>query len=298
MKELKLIKDIKKRAGKPGKGVKLGIGDDCAVLECDKKNYLLWASDMLVEGTHFRLKDGYEKIGHKAVAVNISDIAAMGGKPLYITVSVGVSPKVSDRAVGKIYDGIFSICRKYGISLVGGDTVRAGRLTIDISIIGMVEKKYLKKRSDAAAGDLILLTGPVRNGKKEHLELLPRIGEARYLVENYGVGAMIDTSDGIGMDLGRICEASRTGCRVFAGAIPLAKGLSLKDALYYGESFELLFTMKKKEVEKLFLDKKLREKKYAFFIVGEICAAGEGRKIVHEGNRLEALKIEGYRHLQ
>ncbi|MDP8299868.1 MAG: thiamine-phosphate kinase, partial [Candidatus Tantalella remota] len=145
MKELKLIDDIRRRAGKPAKGVKLGIGDDCAVLEYDKKKYLLWASDMLIEGTHFRLKDGYGKIGHKAVAVNISDIAAMGGKPLYITVSVGVSPKMTAGSVKKIYDGIFKMCRKYGVSVVGGDTVAAARLTIDVSIIGVVEKKYLAK---------------------------------------------------------------------------------------------------------------------------------------------------------
>ena len=113
MKELKLIESIKKRAGRPRGRIETGIGDDCAVLGYDKGHYLLWATDMLVEGIHFNLKKTpYEKIGRKAVAVNISDIAAMGGMPKYITVTIGIPPKVKERAVQKIYDGIFNISKQ------------------------------------------------------------------------------------------------------------------------------------------------------------------------------------------
>ncbi|MFQ5952861.1 MAG: thiamine-monophosphate kinase, partial [Candidatus Omnitrophota bacterium] len=163
MREIKIIEGIRKRAGRPGKPVKIGIGDDCAVLEFDRKQHLLWASDMLVEGTHFDVKkSGYKRIGYKAVAVNISDIAAMGGLPRYVTVSLGAPPKIKESEIRSIYSGIFSICKDNGIKVIGGDTVRSSSLVIDVSIIGTVEKKRLARRSGAKPGDMVLVTGPVR----------------------------------------------------------------------------------------------------------------------------------------
>ena len=297
MKELKLIQDIRKMAGKPAKGVKFGIGDDCAVLEYDKKKYLLWASDMLVEGTHFRKKDSLKDIGHKAVAVNISDIASMGGMPKYITVSLGVPKRLSASGVKRIYDGILSTCHKYGVSLVGGDTVKARKLTLDVSIIGFVEKENLLLRSGAGKGDLVLVTGPVRNGKKEHLKFVPRVKDARFLAQNYKVNSMIDTSDGLAIDLGRICSESSKGCILYEEAIPLSGGLKIKDVLYYGESFELLFTMKKKEVEKLFTDKSFKKKRCPFYIIGEIIDKKNGMKLIGKAGCVERLKTEGFQHL-
>ena len=296
MKELKLIQDIRKMAGKPAKGVKRGIGDDCAVLEYDKKKYLLWATDMLVKDTHFRKNDDLRAVGYKAVAVNVSDIAAMGGIPKYITVSLGLTKRVSSAAVKKLYSGILSICRRYDIALVGGDTVRSSKSTIDISIIGFVEKKKLLLRSGAKKGDLVLVTGPVRDGRKEHLSFTPRIKESRFLVENYNVNSMIDTSDGLAIDLGRICSESDKGCILYEEAIPLSKGLKVKDALYYGESFELLFTMKKKEVEKLFTDKNLK-KSCPYYVIGEMTDKREGLKIIKSGGVASRLKMEGFSHL-
>jgi len=135
MKELQIINNIKKRTGEPPKGVKVGIGDDCAVLDYSKDKYLLWASDMLLEGTHFILKKAsYKQIGRKAAAVNISDIAAMGGVPKYITVSLGIPPRTSSRAVEMIYDGIEEVCSLYRVKVVGGDTNKSKSLIIDISI--------------------------------------------------------------------------------------------------------------------------------------------------------------------
>ncbi len=298
MRELELIEKIRKRAGRPGKGVKLGIGDDCAVLEHTKREYLLWAADMLVSGTHFRTGDTeYAKIGRKAVAVNISDIAAMGGLPKYVTVSIGVPRGMARTAVDKIYDGIFGICREYGVKVIGGDTVRSGKLVIDVSILGIVEKERLLTRSGAEKGDLILVTGPVRNGKKEHLDFIPRLVEARFLSENYRINAMIDTSDGIAPDIGRICSLSRAGCVLYADAIPLSKGLSLREALYYGESFELLFTMGVKEARRLFRDMKPRAKALEYFVIGEITGRKNERVLIEKEARLSKLKMEGYRHV-
>jgi len=297
MKELKLIKEIEGIAGNPGKGVKLGIGDDCAVIECDRKSYLLWASDMLIEGTHFNLKDaGYQRTGRKAVAVNISDIASMGGVPEYITVSVGLPAEGSLKAIRALYSGIKKICREYGISIVGGDVNRSKKLVIDVSIFGKVEKKRLITRSGAKEGDLILVTGPVRNGRKDHLDFVPRLKEARFLSGNYRISSMIDTSDGIAADLNRICASSRTGCRIYGDAVPLSEGSSFEDALYYGESFELLFTMSPLEARKLFKDIGRKRLELVYFVIGEMRSKKEGCKLIGKEGRVSILKMQGYKH--
>jgi thiamine-monophosphate kinase len=277
--------------------VKTGIGDDCAVLGYDDKRYLLWATDMLVEGTHFRRRDGYKKIGRKAVAVNISDIAAMGGRPRYITVSLGIPGYMKRPEVKALYDGIFRICREYGIKVIGGDTNRSGKLIIDVSILGTVEKKRLVTRSGASVKDLILITGPVRNGKKEHLRLSPRLEEARFIAGNYKVNSMIDVSDGIAMDATRICAESGVGCRIYEGAIPLSGELSIRDALYYGESFELLFTMRPGEAERLIRDLSAKKRKAECFVIGEITGKKQGLRLIDRNGRVSNLKATGYRHL-
>jgi len=303
MKELELVEYIRKRAGRPGKGVKIGIGDDCAVLEYDAKHYLLWATDMLVEGTHFRLKGTpYRKIGRKAVAVNISDIAAMGGLPRHVTVAMGIPGGMAGSAVRGIYDGIFGICKDHGIKVIGGDINRSGRLIVDVSIMGLVEKERLIKRSGAREKDLVLITGPVRSGKKEHLDFAPRLKEARFLSRRCKINSMIDTSDGIALDMGRICSESGVGCRLYEGAIPLSKGLTLEEALYSGESFELVFTMGVKEARKLFLKRRSflpqaggRECEY--FVIGEITPKKNGLCLIRKEGRAGALKMTGFRHL-
>lgn len=300
MEELKLINEIRKRAGKPDKGVKCGIGDDCAVLNYDKKKYLLWATDMLVEGTHFRLKKTpYKKIGRKAVAINISDIAAMAGVPKYILVTIGIPRGTPSRAIRSIYDGIFEICKEYGIKVVGGDTNASDKLVIDVSILGIVEKRRMITRSGAKPGELILITGPVRDGKKEHLDFRPRLEEARSLTRKHKIGSMIDTSDGIAPDLARVCSRSGTGCRLYTNAIRLSKGLSLKDALYYGESFELLFTMEENQAKKLLSDKwgqSLRGQS-PFICIGEITHKKSGLLTFDKRGRVSKLKTEGFIHL-
>lgn len=294
MKELELINEIRKRSGRAKGALKLGIGDDCAVLDFGGRR-LLWASDMIAEGTHFTRKDPLEKIGHKAVAVNVSDIAAMGGIPKYITVSLGVPKWITPSGVRNLYDGIFRACRKYGLQLAGGDTILSRELVLDVSIIGEAGEGKVILRSGAKEGDLILITGPVRSGRKEHLDFTPRTGESEFLSKNYKVSSMIDTSDGIAMDIGRICSQSVTGCRLYENAIPLVKGLSLGDALYYGESFELLFTMNKKETKKLFSDKRLK-RKCPFYIIGEITGKKAGMTILGEG-KIKKLKAYGFRHI-
>ncbi|MDD5634150.1 MAG: thiamine-phosphate kinase [Candidatus Omnitrophica bacterium] len=298
MKELELINYIAKKAGKCGKPVKLGIGDDCAVIDYDNKHYLLWASDMITDGTHFKLKNAdLKSIGWKSVAVNISDIAAMGGEPKFVIISIGIPKGMKLADVRRIYDGIFAVCEKFNVKVIGGDTVRAKSLVIDVSIMGFVEKKKLIKRQGAKKGDLVLVTGPVRDGKKNHLDFLPRMKESRFLAGNFKINCMIDVSDGIAVDLGRICEMNKLGCRLYEDAVPLSKDLSVKDALYYGESFELLFTMSMKEAKRLFTSKKIKSFGPAFYIIGEIVGREKGRTIVGKEGRVQRLCMKGFEHL-
>lgn len=296
MKEKEIVERIRKASGKPLKGVKKGIGDDASVLEYDKNNYLLWASDMIVEGTHFTKKDSLEKVGRKAVSVNVSDIASMGGVPKYILVSAGLPRNITGSETDKLIKGIVGTSKKYGVSLIGGDTVRSKFLAIDVSIMGEVRKKHLVTRGGAKKGDLVLVTGPVRDGKKEHLSFIPRLKEAQFLVRKYKVNSMADTSDGIAVDMTRICTESNLGCKLFEEAIPLSKGLSVHDALYYGESFELLFTMARKEVEKLFKDNTLK-KNCPYYIIGEVTGRKKGMKLISSGGSVKTLKTEGFQHL-
>lgn len=291
MKELDIVEYVKKRASSAGGDLKVGIGDDCAVISPSKGKMLLWADDMLIEGTHFRLKrDGYRKVGRKAVAVNISDIVSMGGNPEYITVSLALPQGVTSKNIKELYDGILGICRSYGVKVVGGDTNRSKIFIIDVSIIGTVDKSKLITRSGAKKGDLVFITGPVRNGKKHHLDFTPRVLESSFLTGKYKVSAMIDTSDGIGPDLGRLSIESGLGCRIYENKIPLSRGLSLEDALYYGESFELLFTLSGKEAERL-----KRSKKFPFFCIGEMTPKSEGRVIIGDKG-YKPLKMKGFQH--
>lgn len=291
MKETEIIEKIRKLSASKRKAVKVGIGDDAAALEVDKDNYILWASDMITEGTHFTRRDNPERVGAKSVLVNISDIASMGGRAKYILVSVALPENIQDSKVNKLIKGIVSTSKKYGISLLGGDTVRGKSLTIDVSIMGVVRKKNLVLRKGARKGDLVLATGPVRDGKKQHLSFTPRVKEAQFLIKNHKVNSMTDTSDGIAIGLTHICDESKVGCNLYSEAVPLSKGLSLNDALYYGESFELLFTMSKKEATKLF------KKKCPFYIIGEITDKKKGMKLIGSGGSVKGLKTEGFRHL-
>jgi thiamine-monophosphate kinase len=295
MKELEFIKKIKKKTATSGGGLVLGIGDDCAVIEKDENNFFVWASDMITEGSHFRAKDGYSRIGRKAVAVNISDVAAMGAVPKYITVSIGIPPRMKMTEALKVYDGIHSICREYGILIAGGDTVRSSKLTIDVSVIGIVKKKEIITRSGAEEGDLILITGPVRDGKKEHLDFTPRFEESRFLARKHRPGAMIDVSDGIALDVSRVCEASGTGCLLYAENIPLSQGLTLKDALYYGESFELLFTMSVEKAQKL-PSRENNKGLAGFFVIGVVTRRSKGMKIVGVPGKTRDIELKGYDH--
>jgi thiamine-monophosphate kinase len=253
---------------------------------------------MLVEGVHFKRKDAAAfGIGWKALARNISDIAAMGGLPRHAVISVGLDPDLPVKFFDLLFNGMNSAAKKFKVNIVGGDVSRSGKIVIDVSLLGEVERSNLVTRSGAKIGDLILVTGCLGGSiKGRHLDFIPRVEEARRLVRNFKINSMIDISDGLILDLGRILRASKAGAKLYQNAIPVSKDAdSFEDAVSGGEDFELLFTMGLKEARRFFKTE-LRKMKTPVTLIGEIVDKKEGYKIVRDGGKIESLRRGGYLH--
>ncbi|MFH0840330.1 MAG: thiamine-phosphate kinase [Candidatus Omnitrophota bacterium] len=272
----------------------LGIGDDCAVINHTKDKYLLLTIDMLIEGVHFDLENaGPKRVGRKALAVSLSDIAAMGGVPKYCLVSVGLPPNMPVKVVDDFYAGFLKLAKEYGVELIGGDTNRAERFICDVCVVGEVEKRRLVKRSGAKIGDNIYVTGRLGGSiKSKQYDFIPRLKEARLLVRNFKINAMIDISDGLSSDLRHIAESSNSGALIYEKDIPVSKDSSLKGALTDGEDFELLFTTPGDISEKI-LSKKLG---VAVKKIGEIRPKKESVNIIYKSTEKRELKPTGFRH--
>lgn len=291
--EFGLIERIKKNIRLDASVVK-GIGDDCAVLGLDKNHYQLFTCDMLVEGVDFLRKEGPYLIGRKSLAVSISDIAACAGIPRYCLVALGIPKNTRVEFIDRFLKGMLDLAKEYKINLVGGDLSRAGKLTIDVSMLGIVEKNNLLLRGNAKKGDIIFVTGPLGGsifGK--HMRFIPRVKEARFLVKNFKVNSMIDISDGLAADLGHILKQSRKGAIIYEFLVPLAKtARGFNDALHMGEDFELLFTASRKEAK--YIARGMRG--FYFYPIGEITSEGYGLTLVDKRNREIKIKPKGFRH--
>jgi len=283
------------------KGVKLsdrvvkGIGDDAAVLKYTKDKFLLLTCDMLIEGRHFYRDIAPELIGRKALSCSISDIAAMGGVPKCCVISVALPSSLDVRYVDGLYRGIKSSARKFNIDLVGGDTVSSEKIIIDVALLGEVEKENLALRSGAEKKDAIFVTGSIGGSKRgKHLRFIPRLKEARFLVENFKVNSMIDISDGLIADLGHILKESRFGAVIYEKDIPLSKDAgSFDSAIRDGEDFELVFTVPLNQASSLI---KLWPFKTRLSRIGEICDRKKGFCLVRRNNRVEQIEPKGFTH--
>ena len=236
----------------------LHAGDDCAVLPgADPKKALLYTCDPVVEGVHFLRDTPPRRVGWKAMARNLSDIAAMGGLPRWAIVSIGLRSRTSVRWVDELYAGLRAAAVKFGCQIVGGDTTRVTHEQfVVVTLIGEVEKTRVALRSGARVGDSVFVTGTLGGSLRgKHLAFAPRIHEARWLVGNFPIHAMIDLSDGLSSDLQRLVEASRRGVgfEIHAAEIPIARAARgrLTAALNDGEDFELLFTVDPRHVTAL-----------------------------------------------
>ncbi len=236
MNEFDVIRRLSERLPTPPPEVVVPIGDYCAVLRLgDDGRLWVAAADMLVSGRHFREEwSSPESVGYKAVAVNVSDVAAMGGSPKFVMISGGApDPETALRC----FEGVLEACEGFGVYPLGGDTTRAGDLTVDVSILGELAAPPVL-RSGASPGDLLAVTGELgasaagllalENGGRgperlvrAHLRPEPRV-EAGRVAARLGVGAMIDLSDGLASDVRRVCGRSGVGCRVDLGLLPVA----------------------------------------------------------------------------
>ncbi len=290
--EFGLIEKIAKQT-RTGPSVIKGIGDDCAVLKYITGKYLLVTTDMILQDVHFRINSATpERIGHKAMAVNISDIAACGGIGKWATISVGLPKNISVDFISRLYRGIKDTASKYNIDIVGGDTNVSRKLVISITLIGEVNKKNLTLRSTAKKGDAIFMTGSLLL-KYRDLDFRPKIKEALFLVNNFKINSMIDISDGLLADLGHIIRGSKKGALLYESLMP-HKGAFKKKLLSQGEQFELLFTADKRNAKKLLAQAKAEN--FKITAIGEITKDVGKIVFVNKNGRRENLKAAGYRH--
>jgi thiamine-monophosphate kinase len=262
----------------------LGIGDDCAALDLGGRDYFLWTVDTLVEGVHFDpAYISLRQLGRRSLAVNLSDIAAMGGAPAYALLSLGWPPARQLSQALELGQGLAELAAECGVAVIGGDTVASPHgIMVTVSVLGRVAKDEMFTRSGAKMGDQIFVTGALGEAAagleilrrqlrmapelaepllKAHLEPAPQLAAGRLLARERLASAAIDLSDGPATDLFHICRASGVGAKLEAATIPISAGVAavarelkldpLELALKGGEDYQLLFTAHPGQEERL-----------------------------------------------
>jgi thiamine-monophosphate kinase len=290
--------------------VVVAAGDDCAVLDVGAPEYILFKTDAVVEGIHFTAETPPEKIGRKALARCLSDIAAMAGKPNSALVTIALPRNFESARIDAIYSGLNALSVEHGVAIVGGETTtNPERVLISIALVGTVEKDKCVLRSGAKAGDAIFVTGKLGGSiYARHLDFEPRLKEARWLREQFDIHAMIDLSDGLASDLRHILKASGVGAELLASAIPISDEVKLARraessakqpllaALTDGEDFELLFTVSSRNAVPLLDAWKKQFSKLSLACIGKI-TADPGLRL-REKNGVRPLTVHGYTHFE
>ncbi|MEO8370296.1 MAG: thiamine-phosphate kinase [Candidatus Solibacter sp.] len=254
MNEPEWIEKLKGRAALFDRAdVVAGIGDDCAIVRPPgAREDWLYTTDMLLEGVHFlRETHSPADIGWKALARGLSDIAAMGGEPRFCLVSLAVTRNVDERWLDQFYKGLLGLAKNSGTALIGGDLAATDRVMCDIVVAGAVPRGKALRRDGARPGDGIYVSGKLGGsalglatgrGKAwaRHKRPEPRLALARVLRTRFQATAAMDLSDGLSLDLHRLCAAS--GVHAQIGTLPIYRGATLQQALHGGEDYELLFT--------------------------------------------------------
>ena len=308
MNEFELIARLTKSLP-TNESVVTGAGDDCAVLDLGAPDKLiLFKTDAVVEGIHFTKDTPPEKIGHKALARCLSDIAAMAGTPTAALVTIGLPQQFDVKFIEAIYSGMSALAQKHGVAIVGGETTaNPGRILISVSLIGSVTRGKVALRSGAKVGDAIFVTGELGGSLAgRHLDFEPRLAEARWLAEHFSVHAMMDISDGLAGDLRHVLKASGVGAELLKSAIPISRAAKLAAkagdmakpafvaALTDGEDFELLFTVASKDAVKLLDAWKKQFPKLKLGCIGKIIV-GDGVTI-RDKEGVRPLNAHGYVH--
>ncbi|MBU0615423.1 MAG: thiamine-phosphate kinase [Nanoarchaeota archaeon] len=302
--EFALINRLKNQ----NKGLIKGIGDDCAIVNINGKKFVV-TTDTLVEGDHFSFNwFTPEQVGMKAIEINVSDIGAMGGKPLFCLISLVLPKDIEVEVIDNIYKGMQKSAAKYNLNVIGGNMTHGQQLVIDVDMFGTVEEGDLCQRKDAKPGDFIFVTGdlgastaglklyqagkkPVGYVKRKHIEPKAQFHKVKPFLKY--INAMIDVSDGLASDVTRICEQADCGAIIYADNVPIrdetrlaAKRLCnnpVDYALFGGEDFELIFTVSEKNL-----------KNVKGYLVGEITKK-KGVRIFKSGKETP-LKTHGYDH--
>jgi thiamine-monophosphate kinase len=278
--ELTVIRQIRTRATqRSARRLRVGIGDDCAILRVRPGEELAVTTDLSIAGRHFLLdEDPAEAVGHRTLARGLSDLAAMGARPAAAFLSLGLprelTLKQGRRAawIERFFDGLLALAEAHETPLAGGDLAEAPVATADIVLVGAVRRGRALLRSGAKAGDQLYVTGSLggaaaglerlrdlaadRKRRKKplsipkamqaalapHLFPQPRVAQGFWLQKSGIASAAIDLSDGISTDLAHLCEESDTAAELDAAALPIASSATLKQALHGGEDYELLFS--------------------------------------------------------
>lgn len=305
-----------------------GVGDDAAVLKVSPDKWLLFTTDMLIEEVHFSLNwASFFQVGAKVITVNVSDIAAMGGKAAHAVVSLGLPERLSVESIEELYTGLRKAALDYNINIVGGDVVKSpAPLIINVALLGLVEPEHVVYRSGARPGNFIYVTGCLGTSAAGlylcqhpevqvpesarrlvcHAFLCPRAQSTagRLLGESKVVSAMEDISDGLLGELAKICQASKVGCRIKLKDVPVAEEVRLiasmtkndpyKWALSGGEDFELVFTVAPRDTIKM--QETLNRAGVGCHLIGEIVPAAQGMAVELPDSTLLPVSFEGYDH--
>jgi thiamine-monophosphate kinase len=309
--EFDLIARLRTLAGKHPR-VPLGIGDDAAIVGTSEEGRWLVAADMLLEGRHFDVASATARqIGRKALAVNLSDIAAMAGRPAAAFVTVAHRREYGILFAEELHAGIQELASEFNVAIAGGDTnVWDGPVVVSVTVIGEITGRGAVTRSGAREGDSIFVTGRLGGSlvTGRHLAFTPRVDEALKLHERYELHAMIDISDGLLADLNHICEESKVGAALSADAIPMHASVLSQDvtsaenadqqtsalahALTDGEDFELAFCIGEEDAERLREATPAREPP---FFVGRI-VAGAGVEVLDAAGKPLLFQQAGWVH--
>lgn len=293
----------------------MGIGDDAAAWKPSRSHLSVITCDALIEDIHFtRAAFSFEEIGYRALASNLSDIAAMGAQPILATVALGIGPGISTNELLDLYRGIDSLARTSKTAIAGGDIVRTQKLMLTIAVVGEVRASNMKRRSGARNKDILAVTGPLgasragldgdhsEEAHRKHRTPPPRLLEGRWLGASQSVHAMMDLSDGLAMDVPRMARAS--GLAAIIEQVPVAQaaramaGSRGNDPQHYvleaGEDFELLVAV----APRAFTHLSQRFQKRFGRPLLQIGRVHEGSGVtVRKGDLLEPLQETGWDHL-
>ena len=266
----------------------MGPGDDCAVISgSGREGLTLFKTDCVIAGVHFLMETDAARVGWKALCRVISDIAASGGEPREALVTLAMPPDTPMAWVQRLYSGLRKAARRFGCGIAGGETSslpRGAPVMISVAMLGVVARRHLVLRSGGQPGDILLVTGRLGGSiEGKHLDFVPRLKEARWLVSHFRPSAMMDLSDGLAQDLPRLARASRCGYQLNPDALPRTHGCTVAQALGDGEDYELLFAWRGRNPNRL-----LREWRSAFprlplTIIGRLTSAGEGGAVLQGG---------------